>query len=68
MSLQSWLFVGGYVIVAAITFSIWLQPEPRTSPFRAGLAASMAILFFLSSFAFGVWLSVMKMKGHLWIY
>lgn len=67
MSLSSWLFVGGYVIVASITFAIWLQPEPRSTPFRAGVAATMAVLFFLSSFALGVWISVLKSKGHLWL-
>lgn len=67
MSASSWFFVSCYILITALTFYVWLQPEPRSSPFRAGFAATLAVMFFLSSFALGVWIAVLRSRGQLWI-
>ena len=68
MSVTSWIFVSVYIVVTGITFYVWLQPEPRSTPFREVFAATFAVVFFLSSFALGVWIAVMRSKGQLWMF
>jgi hypothetical protein len=61
----------GFFVVSAVTFLIWLNPPARQSGRLARmypvLAAVIATVFFLMCFSFGVWFSVLRMRGEMWM-
>jgi hypothetical protein len=61
----------GFFVVSALTFLIWLNPpaseNARLARMYPALAAVAATLFFLMCFSLGVWFSVLRMRGEMWM-
>lgn len=64
--------------LSSLTFIFWIRPEgffSKWRPFKqfrsrdfdlyTFIASSLGILFFISCFVLGIWISTYRLKGHL---
>ena len=66
-----WILVGLWLLlITGLTFAFWLRPtglfRPRPDMGGESLSAVnavLAVVFFISYFALGCWLSVLNVKG-----
>lgn len=67
MNLTTIGFSLGFFLITAVTFAIWMRaPTKGDAGFFPLLASLSAFLFFLACFAFGVWFSLLRVRGLKW--
>jgi hypothetical protein len=72
MNLPTAIAGAAFFALVALTFFTWLGVPTKLGERKTGsqvqtiLAAITGILLFIACFAFGVWFSILRMKGTLW--
>lgn len=58
-----------FVVFTIVTFVVWIRP-PATEKSREYyplFAAIMGAVFFLACFGLGVWVSIFRVQGGVWL-
>ena len=70
--LLSLIFAIWFCLISLLTFAIWLRPRlffgaGELPAWYGAVSGAAAAVFFMTCFGLGVWISVARMRGAVWL-